>query len=499
MQTRKSGVLLHITSLPSPYGIGDFGRQAYNFADFLAASGQSVWQVLPLAPTSVSSGNSPYCTHSAFAGNPLLINVDFLIQDGFLQARDVEGPPAFDVHRVNYGKVSDYKYRILQKACERSLQRNETDHEFDSYCRVNEDWLDDYSLFVCLKERFQGAAWHDWPVELRDRHESYIAEWKERLRDEIYAAKFHQYLFHKQWSALKDHCNRKNIQIMGDIPIYVNFDSSDVWSHPEIFKLNEKKKPVSLAGVPPDYFSSTGQLWGNPVYNWDSLRKNRYAWWVRRVEHNLRLFDIVRLDHFRGFVGYWEVPAGEKTAVNGKWVNAPAKDFFDVLLRRFPFLPIVAEDLGTITPDVREIMSSYGFAGMKVLLFAFGDDLAENPYVPHNHTRNSVVYTGTHDNNTVRGWFRREASEGDKDRLFKYLGRTAGEESVHWEFVRLAMMSVASTSIIPMQDILGLGEEARMNVPAVEQGNWEWRLKEEWLTEQTAGKWLDLTRVYGRF
>ncbi|MDY0040250.1 MAG: 4-alpha-glucanotransferase [Desulforhabdus sp.] len=498
MQTRRSGILLHITSLPSPYGIGDFGHGAYRFADFLASSGQNVWQVLPLEPTSTFCGNSPYCTYSAFAGNPVLISPDLLIEQGFLHASEVQDRSDFADERVDFDKVSQYKYQLLQLAFERFVSHQGTDHEFNRFCEENAAWLDDYALFISLKKNFGGACWNEWPPELRDRDPAAIGEWKERLNNEIFAAKFFQYLFSRQWSALKKYCNGKNIQIMGDIPIYVSLDSADVWTHPHIFKLDEAKRPVFVAGVPPDYFSSAGQLWGNPVYNWESLRENRYSWWIDRVGHNLTLFDMIRLDHFRGFVGYWEVAATEATAVNGRWVEVPTRDFFDTLLRRFPYLPIIAEDLGTITPDVREAMARYGFAGMKLLLFAFGDDLANNPYVPHNHTQNSVVYTGTHDNNTVRGWFSKEASDDDKNRLFKYLGRSVGGDAVHWELVRMAMMSIAATAIVPIQDVLGLGEEARMNLPAAAAGNWGWRLREELLTNEVAEKLLQVSRVYGR-
>lgn len=498
MQTRRSGILLHITSLPSHYGIGDFGPEAYRFVDFLAASGQSVWQVLPLEPTSSFCGNSPYCSHSAFAGNPLLISPDLLVQEGFLDRSDVADRAVFDDERVDFDRVYPLKYRLLQKAFEKFAGRQEMDYEFNRFCEANADWLDDYALFISCKRNFHGAEWNDWPVELRDRHEPALQEWQGKLSREVFTAKFFQYLFARQWTALRKYCRDKNIQIMGDIPIYVSLDSADVWAHPQIFKLNEDKRPIFVAGVPPDYFSSTGQLWGNPVYNWDVLQSRRYDWWIKRIEHNLDLFDMIRLDHFRGFVGYWEVPAGESTAVSGAWMAVPARDFFDTLLRRFPYLPVIAEDLGTITPDVRETMLAYGFAGMKLLLFAFGDDLATNPYVLHNHTQNSVVYTGTHDNNTVKGWFAKEASESDKDRLYRYLGRSVDEENIHWELVRLAMMSVAATAIIPMQDVLGLGENARMNLPAAVHGNWSWRLKGALLTGEWEQRLLEMTRTYGR-
>jgi 4-alpha-glucanotransferase len=310
--------------------------------------------------------------------------------------------------------------------------------------------------------------------------------------------KFFQYIFFKQWLALKSYCNSKNIQIIGDMPIYMNYDSCDVWANPEIFKLNEEKQPASVSGVPPDYFSATGQLWGNPVYNWEVLKQTQYSWWIKRVEHNLKFFDILRLDHFRGFVGYWEIPSGEETAINGKWVAAPAEEFFGTLLKHFPGLPIIAEDLGEITPDVREVMSRFGFPGMKILIFAFGDDLPVHPYAPHNYTENCLVYTGTHDNNTVKGWFRKEASLQLRNRLSAYLGHEASEDRIHWELIRLAMMSIARIAIIPMQDLLGLGEEARMNQPATIEGNWSWRLLPEQLTPTVTNKLTEMTEIYGR-
>lgn len=498
MQTRKSGLLLHITSLPTHYGIGDFGPSAYRFADFLAAGGQAIWQVLPLGPTLTFCGNSPYFSYSAFAGNPLLISPDLLVENRYLDGSDIPPLPGFSKEHVDFHDVSRFKYQLLYRAYEKFKSRADSDYEFTRFCQKNADWLNSYALFSSLKDHFRGASWVDWPGELRDFHHSAIGEWEERLKDQMLAAKFFQFLFSRQWSDLKNYCNQKNIQILGDIPIYVSLDSVDVWANPGIFKLNEQKEPVFVAGVPPDYFSATGQLWGNPVYNWDRLREQRYAWWIKRVERNLELFDVVRLDHFRGFVGYWEVPAGETTAINGRWVETPAKDFFGTLLRRFPYLPIVAEDLGTITPDVREIMLNYGFPGMKLLLFAFGDDLASNPYVPHNHIQNCIVYTGTHDNNTVRGWFRGEAREEDKERLFRYLGRRVEQDTVHWEFVRLAMMSVANTVILPVQDVLGLDESARMNVPSQVAGNWDWRLREELLTAEVSQQLRTLTHTYGR-
>lgn len=497
MKKRGSGILLHITSLPSPFGIGDMGSGAYKFADFLAESGQSYWQILPLNPTGAYFGNSPYSILSSIAGNVLLISPEFLIRDGFLTQADLLQLPAVSQDRVDYNTVITYKKQLLSKTYE-SFKKSGNKDEFNNFCKKYSNWLDDYALFIVLKEHFQGKVWSEWQTELRDRHPSSLQTIKSQLGDKVEKEKFLQYLFFNQWVSLKQYCNQKGIQIIGDIPIYVNYDSVDVWTNPEIFKLDKEKKPLFVAGVPPDYFSQTGQLWGNPVYLWDMLKKTGYAWWVRRLQHNLNLFDIVRIDHFRGLVAYWEVPAGEKTAINGKWVEVPVKDLFNTLLQGSSDLPIIAEDLGIITDDVKEIMEYYGFPGMKVLLFAFGDDLAKNPYVPHNHIKNCLVYTGTHDNNTARGWYEREATWDDKRRLSTYLGREIPSSDIHWELIRTAMMSVANMVIFPMQDILGLGGEARMNHPGTMENNWEWRLLPEHLTPWLANKLLEMSRIYGR-
>jgi len=498
MRVRNSGILLHVTSLPSPYGIGDLGQTARGFVDFLTSAGQTMWQVLPLNPTSTDCGNSPYCSNSAFAGNPLLISPEILVEEQLLSSADTKTLPALSENRVDYPAVMESKYRLLRLAFQTYRNRLEKDAQFEAFCEDNVYWLNDYALFVSLKERFQGLPWSDWPPEVKDRHPSVLKGLQQRLKDRVDLEKFLQYMFYRQWSSLKKYCGRKKVLLVGDMPIYVSYDSSDVWAHSDIFKLNEKKMPAALAGVPPDYFSTTGQLWGNPVYDWEVLKERRYDWWIRRMEQNLKLFDLIRLDHFRGFVGYWEVPADEKTAVNGKWVETPATDFLDTLLRRFPFLPLIAEDLGTITPDVREVMSVYGFPGMKVLLFAFGDDLSKNPYAPHNHTRNSVVYTGTHDTNTVRGWFTGEAGVEEKERFHRYIGRRVADDEVHWELMRLAMMSVANTAIIPMQDALGLGEESRMNFPSKAERNWEWRLVQAQITPALVERLLEITSTFGR-
>lgn len=498
MKSRKSGILLHVTSLPSEFGIGDMGKSAYAFADFLAESGQTIWQVLPLSPCSPVCGNSPYCSFSAFAGNPLMIAPDLLAQDGYISWDDLGGAPQFDAGKVDYSKVGAFKSKILGIAFEKFKKMPDTECRYENFLCENAHWLDDYALFTGLHDHFLGSSWNEWPRDIRDRNQSALAEWTKKLQETIDREKFVQFLFYRQWSALKTYCNRKQIQIIGDLPIYVSYDSSDVWANPAYFKLDGEGRPLFVAGVPPDYFSETGQLWGNPVYAWDKLKETSYEWWIRRIAHNLKFLDKIRLDHFRGLVAYWEVPASEKTAVNGRWVEAPAREFFDRLQRRFSSLAIIAEDLGTITPEVREIMSEFEIPGMKLLLFAFGDNTAENPYIPHNHIENCVVYTGTHDNNTVKGWFCRDATERERENLRGYFGMEFDENNVAGRLVRTAMMSVASTVIIPLQDFLGLGAEGRMNTPSVANGNWEWRAEGQLLNSDLSKKIAEMTRFYGR-
>jgi 4-alpha-glucanotransferase len=498
LKSRKNGILLHVTSLPSEFGIGDLGSGAYTFADFLSDSGQTLWQVLPFNPTSPACGNSPYCSFSAFAGNPLLVAPDLLVKDGYISSNDLSLAPSFDSNKVDYEKAAAFKSRIMGIAYEKFRKMPDAGPQYENFVNANSLWLDDYALFMSIKDHFSGAPWYEWPLEIRNRTQPALNEWTKRLADGINREKFNQFLFFRQWSALKSYCDQKKIQVIGDIPIYVSYDSSDVWASSEYFKLDGDKKPLFVAGVPPDYFSSTGQLWGNPVYSWDRLKETSYDWWIRRMAHNLEYFDMVRLDHFRGFVAYWEVPAAEKTAINGKWVQAPAGEFFQTLLNHFPSIPIIAEDLGVITPEVREIMNEYEFPGMKILLFAFGGSPSTNPYVPHNHVENCIVYTGTHDNNTVKGWFEHDATEEEKENLDAYFGGEFDENTVTGQLVRTAMMSVASTTIIPIQDFLELGAEARMNTPSVAFGNWEWRVAAAQLTPDLSRKISTLTKVYGR-
>jgi len=494
---RGSGILLHFTSLPSPFGIGDFGPWSYRFADFLAETKQSYWQCLPLNPTGVEYGNSPYHSNSAFGFNPLLISPELLAHEGALTQADLEPLPSFSRNCVEFERVVSYKHRLLSVAYDR-FKREGRSGEYRNFCSQQASWLDDFALFVALKEEFTGRPWNEWPDPLRNRDPEALRRARETLSERIQEQKFFQHLFFRQWSSLKKYCAARGIKLIGDVPIYVVYDSADVWMHPDLFNLDHEKRPVTVAGVPPDYFSKTGQLWGNPVYRWEALQRTGYEWWTRRIRHNLSLFDVVRVDHFRGFMAYWEVPASETIAVNGQWVDAPGMDFFTRLSSVFPELPIIAEDLGTITPDVWAAMEHFGFPGMKVLLFAFDESLPRNAYAPHNHTRNSVVYTGTHDNNTSKAWFERELGEEGRVRLSRYVGREVTVDNVHRELIRLAMMSVADTTILPMQDLLGLGEWARMNRPALEKGNWQWRLAPEQVTAPLAKELLEMTELYGR-
>ncbi len=498
MSKRGSGILLHITSLPSPYGIGDLGPDAYRFVDFLAETQQSYWQILPLTLTCPAYGNSPYSSFSALAGNTLLISPERMVRTGVLPESDINDIPDFRTDRVDYDAVAAFKNSLFNRAYEINRDKLSDNNDFQIFCAENSHWLHDYTLFISIKKDLDGVVWSKWPEDLRDRKERVLKDMEIKLQDNILKEKFLQYIFFKQWHALKNYCDSKDIRIIGDIPIYVNHDSSDVWADHGIFSLDKEKKPLHVAGVPPDYFSSTGQLWGHPVYRWDVLKKSRYEWWMKRIGHNLKLFHMFRIDHFRGFVGYWQVHASEKTAINGKWVEAPAEDFFATLLDRFPEISIIAEDLGVITPDVREIINKFGFPGMKVLLFAFGKDLPTNPYAPHNHIRECVIYTGTHDNNTIAGWYKSELTAEDRKRISEYIGREITEETVHWELIRLAMMSVADIAVIPMQDILGLGGDNRMNLPASAEGNWEWRLTQQQLTQDLIKKLTNMTGIYGR-
>lgn len=498
MQNRSCGILLHISSLPSSHGIGDLGPSAYRFVDFLAESGQQYWQILPLNPTGTYLGNSPYTSYSVFAGNALFISIEALLQAGLLSQSDLDPSPSFNEERVDYKAVSEWKAKLLRRAFHHAEPKMELDSGFQGFMQANAHWLEDFSLFAALKDHYKEVAWYEWPAPVRDRDPVELSNLKSRLQKRMLRSKFMQYVFFKQWQSLREYANQKKIKILGDIPIYPSLDSADAWANSELFKLDDQKNPVFVAGAPPDYFSETGQRWGNPVYNWEVLQRTGYAWWIQRLRHNLQLCDLLRLDHFRGLVAYWEIPASEETAVNGKWVNVPVRDFFATLNREFQNLPLVLEDLGLITPDVREVMEELGFPGMKVLQFAFGHDLPTNPYAPHNYIRNCVVYTGTHDNNTTRGWYENEASVQDRERFQQYVGHAVDAGSVGEAMIRLAMSSVARLCILPIQDPLRLGEDARMNLPSKSTGNWEWRLMKSQLTPALSRWLLDLTRLYGR-
>ncbi|MDN7026225.1 4-alpha-glucanotransferase [Methanoculleus sp. FWC-SCC1] len=498
MTVRKSGVLLPVSSLPSPYGIGDLGPQAYRFVDFLARAGQTLWQVLPLNPILSVNGNSPYQSVSAFGLEPLFISPERMVDDGLLEQEEIEPWPEFPDERVDYRGTSGYKRRLFDSAYARFRERRENNCGFRLFLEKNPFWLDDYTLFVALHDRYQRRPWNEWPAELRDRDAAALAHARDEEQDRIGREQFLQYVAFRQWSALREYCRQRRVQIIGDVPIYVTYDSADVWADPGIFKLDEARSPSVVAGVPPDYFNPDGQLWGNPVYRWDELRRRDYDWWVRRIEHTLTLVDLVRIDHFRGFAGYWEVPAGSPTAANGRWAEGPGADFFNRLARALPCLPFIAEDLGYITADVRELIHTFSFPGIRLLLFGFAGDAASSPFSPHNLAPRCVAYTGTHDSNTARGWFEEETDQHLREQLFRYIGREVSADAVAWELVRLALLSVAETAVIPMQDLLGLGAGARMNRPGVPDGNWEWRATAEQVSDGLADALRELTALSGR-
>lgn len=497
MKKRGAGILLHITSLPSKYGIGDLGPAAYRFTDFLQEANQTYWQILPVNPTTRISGDSPYAGTSAFAGNPLLISPELLVEADWLEPADLQEYPDLPEDRVDFEAVIEHKTRLLSRAYRRFKQKD-APPDYAQFCDRHADWLNDYAIFVSFKEHFDQKAWADWPVEIRDRHYDAVQSLHSELEDQVGYQKFVQYLFYTQWDRLKSYCHDKGVQLVGDIPYYVQYDSADVWTNPDLFKLNDQKWPEFVAGVPPDYFSETGQLWGNPVYRWDAMQSNRYGWWIKRIRQNFRLTDLMRVDHFRGFLAYWEVSASDETAEHGQWIKTPARDFFNVILKYYPTLPIIAEDLGVITPEVRELIADLELPGMKILQFAFDDHLPQNPYAPHNHVRNCVLYTGTHDNNTTRGWYEQEADDGTRQRISDYLGKQILAEEIHRDFVKMAMRSIANTVIIPMQDILGLGGDCRMNRPATGQGNWAWRLRSGQINDGVRDDLRHMTALYGR-
>ncbi len=496
MFERSSGILFHPTSLPGKYGIGTLGKEAYAFIDFLKKSRQKLWQIFPLGPTGY--GDSPYQSFSSFAGNPYLIDFDLLIEAHLLSEEDLRDVFFGDNEEyIDYGAVYNQKYPLLRKAYEnfKSSDNHEMRENLEHFKRENASWLNDYSLYISLKNHFNGLPWNEWAHDIKNREHGAMEHYRNELADDIEYHNFIQFLFFKQWGDVKRYANENGIKIIGDIPIFVAADSSDAWANPEIFLFDEERKPVKVAGVPPDYFSATGQLWGNPLYNWQKLKETNYSWWVERVRANLSTCDIIRIDHFRGFEAYWAVPYGDDTAINGQWEPGPGIDLFNAIKSQLGELPIIAEDLGLMTQGVIDLREATGFPGMKILGFAF-DSGEENDYLPHTYTKNCVVYTGTHDNDTLIGWFQK-AKEEDRQFARDYLNSRSDDE-IHWDAIRGAWSSVANMAISPVQDFLGLGSEARINTPGVAAGNWQWRLRHEVLTDELAERIAKLTRVYSR-
>ena len=502
---RTSGILLHPTSLPGRFGIGELGPEALRFAEFLAAAGQRLWQVLPLGPTGY--GDSPYKCFSAFAGNPLLVSLDLLEAEGLLTPADLADTPAFPETEVDYGPVIDFKRSALARAFSRFREGAgpEPRAAFERFSREQAAWLDDFALFMTVKAAHGGVAWTEWDREIAARRPEALERWRSEKADEVEATRFTQYLFFHQWAELRRHCHARHIRIMGDVPIFVAHDSAEVWAHPELFQLDETGRPTVVAGVPPDYFSATGQLWGNPIYRWDEMARTGYAWWIERMRSTLSVVDLIRLDHFRGFEAYWEIPASAPTAATGQWVKGPGAALFDALHSALGTLPIVAENLGVITPEVEALRERYGFPGMAILQFAFGGDPQSSTFIPHNHTRDRVVYTGTHDNDTVLGWWTsgigdstRTPEEVEAEREFARRYMHSDGKEIHWDFIRTLLGSVAELAIAPLQDVLGLGSEARMNVPARPNGNWRWRFAAGALTPEIRRRLRELTETYGR-
>ncbi|WZO96650.1 4-alpha-glucanotransferase [Isosphaeraceae bacterium EP7] len=498
---RASGILLHPTSLPSSFGIGDLGPGATAFVDYLAEAGQRWWQVLPLNPTGF--GNSPYQAYSSYAGNRLLLSPERLVDDGWLTADDWSDYPILAEDHVDFDAVTIAKDKLFKKAFDRFDSNQLGFHNF-----INDEafWLDDYSLYMAIKEAHGGSCWFDWPAELIHREPEAMAYWREKLATEIRYAQFLQFSLARQWRSLREYCNARNVGLIGDVPIFVAHDSADVWSHQGLFELNDSGRPTVVAGVPPDYFAAEGQLWGNPLYRWDVMARDGYSWWIGRLKATTRLVDLVRLDHFRGFQAYWEVPATAPTAMEGRWAMGPGTTFFDSIREGLGGLPLIAEDLGMITDEVRFLRDRFELPGMRVLQFAFNSDPRTDIHLPHNFVNHCFVYTGTHDNDTTIGWFtgpRSDTTQNQdevlKERAFtlRYLG-SQGKE-INWDMIRLALASAADTAIIPMQDILGLGREARMNVPGRAKGNWGWRMLPTQLDVSSRLRLAELTAVYGRW
>jgi 4-alpha-glucanotransferase len=492
---RQAGVLLHPTSLPSKYGIGDLGQEAYQFVDFLASAKQTLWQTLPLGPTSY--GNSPYSSLSAFAGNHFMISIDKLVNWGLLAENQITIPHFESKYQVDFDLMSKFKMELFEIAYNnfKNIQ-GDLKKEYNKFCIENSDWLDDYALFMAAKKAHNYKIWTEWEKDLVKRENLDI--YFEKYADGVGLHKFLQFAFFKQWMELKHYANQKNIKIIGDIPIFVAYDSADVWANKKFFTIDGEGKQITVAGVPPDYFSETGQLWGNPLYNWDEMKKDNFSWWKQRIANLLKAVDIIRIDHFRGFEAFWEIPAGSPNAIKGRWVKAPGKELFQAIKDEFGDLPIIAEDLGVITPEVEELRDSFGLPGMKVLQFAFGKD-GEKKFLPHNYIQNCVVYTGTHDNDTTKGFFDSEKEKGTGvfEHAKKYLNFSG--ENIVYELIRIAYASVANTVLIPMQDILNLGSEHRMNFPGKASGNWGWRFTWYQVPSNLPSKLADLIELYERY
>ena len=489
---RTSGILLPVSSIPSAYGIGSFSKEAYEFVDFLERAGQSYWQILPLGPTGY--GDSPYQSFSTFAGNPYYIDLEELIEEGLLtkeqcEARDFGANEAY----VDYEKIYKSRFVVLKEAFDNS--RIEENEDFQAFAKENAFWLSDYSLYMAVKESYKGKSWSEWDEDIRLRRPEAIERYRNQLKEEILFYEFQQYLFDTQWRKLKKYANDRGVKIIGDIPIYVALDSADTWANPELFQLDENRRPTGVAGCPPDAFSATGQLWGNPLYKWDYHKETEYAWWIQRISYCYKLYDVVRIDHFRGFDEYYNIPFGDTTAEFGRWEKGLGYDLFKVMKKKIGDKPVIAEDLGFLTPTVNQLLKKSGYPGMKVLQFAF-DSREESDYLPHNYTANSVVYTGTHDNDTTVGWYQ-VINRRDRSFAKKYLNIKSSRE-LEWNFIRAALGSVSDTAVIPMQDYLGLGSEARINVPSTLGTNWKWRMVKGQIPEGLAEKIYDVCKLYGR-
>jgi len=497
---RGAGILMHITSLPSRFGVGDFGPEARRFADFLSAAKQKYWQLLPITQTEAGNGHSPYSSISSMAGNTLLISPELLAEEGLLDKEDYQDLILPSRSEVDYSEEERIKNNLFEKAYRNFLEQSSSPlhHQFKLFCEQESAWLEDYSLYVTLKKEHGGKGWFDWKEEYKLRRENALNDFSKEHQDQIRKVKWLQFIFIRQWKGLRTYCNTLNIKMFGDLPFYVSYDSADVWSNPEIFSLDTEGKLVGVAGVPPDYFNSDGQLWGMPVFRWDVLKQQNYDWWIRRLKKNIELFDLVRLDHFRAFADYWEVPASEKTAKNGSWKLGPGSDFFNVVKEKLGSLPFIAEDLGEITDIVVQLREEFQLPGMKILQFAFGDDMANSIFIPHNYNSNFVAYTGTHDNNTSIGWYRQNTSKTERKNLERYIGAKVKEREVNQVLARMAYGSVANIVILPVQDIIGLDESGRMNVPASMDKNWLWRLKPNQLTDENEKQLRDWVDVFGR-